>query len=96
VRIRFTPAGRLQFLTAVAYIRQDDPSAALRFRKRAEQALRRVGRFPLSGRVIPDFPDLPYREVLVGSYRLFFRTSKGSLWVVGVWHGAQIPRPPKV
>jgi toxin ParE1/3/4 len=94
VRIRFTPSGRAQFLAALAFIRRDDPAAAARFRRRAEIALKRLQRFPGSGRVLPEFPELPYREVLVGRYRFFYRTEGGTVWVVAVWHGAQIPVEP--
>lgn len=71
--VRFTPSARAQFLAAVAYIRQENPTAARQFRRRAEQVLRRLQRFPNSGRVIPEFPDLPYREVIVAPYRFFYR-----------------------
>jgi plasmid stabilization system protein ParE len=94
VRIRFTPSGRSQFLAALAFIRQDDPAAATRFRRRAGNALRRLQRFPGSGRVLPEFPGFAYREVLVGRYRFFYRTEGGTVWVVAVWHGAQIPGEP--
>ncbi|MGH2372002.1 MAG: type II toxin-antitoxin system RelE/ParE family toxin [bacterium] len=94
MRIRFTPSGRSQFLAALAFIRRDDPGAAARFRRRTEIALRRLQRFPRSGRVLPEFPELPYREVLVGRYRFFYRTEGGTVWVVAVWHGAQIPGEP--
>jgi len=73
VRVRFTPSGRAQFLAAVTYIRADNPDAARRFRHRAEQMLRRLERFPNSGRKVPEFPDLPYREVIVKPYRFFYR-----------------------
>jgi toxin ParE1/3/4 len=73
VRVRFTPTGRVQFLAAIAFIRRENPVAAARFRQRAEQALRRLEQFPESGRVVPEFPDLPYREVIVPPYRFFYR-----------------------
>lgn len=69
--VRFTPTGRAQFLAAVAYIRRENPGAAAHFRQQAEEALRRLERFPESGRVVPEFPDLPYREVVVAPYRFF-------------------------
>ena len=75
MRVRFTPTGRAQFLAALAYIRRENPPAAIRFRQRAEQALRRLEQFPESGRVVPEFPDLPYREVIVAPYRFFYRTA---------------------
>lgn len=94
MKLRFTPAGRLQFLTAVAYIKQDDRPAALKYRKRAEQVLRRLLRYPASGRLIPEFPDLPFREVIVLPYRFFYRREGKTIWVVAVWHGAQLPSEP--
>ena len=94
-RVRFTPSGRRQFLDAVAYILRDDPGAARRFRQRAESVLRRLERFPESGRVLPEFPELPYREVIVPPYRFFYPVAGKTVWVVGVWHGAQIPEEPR-
>lgn len=94
MKVRFTPSAKLQFLLALNYIRQDNPPAALRFRKRAEAVLRRLEKFPESGRVIPEFPDLPYRELIVAPYRFFYRTEGKVVWVVAVWHGAQLPHKP--
>ena len=96
MRVRFTPTGRAQFLAALAYIRREHPAAAIRFRQRAEQALRRLEQFPESGRVVPEFPDLPYREVIVAPYRFFYRIEEATVWVVAVWHGAQPPEEPQV
>jgi plasmid stabilization system protein ParE len=94
VTVRFTPSARAQFLTALASIRQENPTAARQFRQRAERVLRRLQRFPNSGRVIPEFPELPYREVIVAPYRFFYRREAEIMWVVGVWHGAQLPNEP--
>jgi toxin ParE1/3/4 len=95
VRVRFTPAGRRQFLAAVAYIQKDRPIAAKRFRDRAEDRLRRLERFPESGRRIPEFPELPFREVVIRPYRFFYRVGDDIVWVVAVWHGAQLPHSPQ-
>ncbi len=92
--IRFTPSSRSQFLSAVAYIRRDKPSAAKRFRKKAESLLKRLIEFPNSGRNIPEFPDLPYREIIVPPYRFFYRLKDDVIWIVAVWHGAQLPNKP--
>jgi len=45
--------------------------------------------------VIPEFPALGFREVLVDSYRFFYRDKADTVWVVGVWHDAQIPAEPQ-
>ncbi|MBI4013899.1 MAG: type II toxin-antitoxin system RelE/ParE family toxin [Candidatus Rokubacteria bacterium] len=94
MRVRFTPSGRLQFLTALAYVQRDNPEAARKLRVRAERVLRRLGRFPGSGRHIPEFPELPYREVVIPPYRFFYRVDGKTVWIVAMWHGAQLPNEP--
>lgn len=94
MKIRFTPTGRIQFLAAITYIQRDNPAAAIRFRQKAEQKLRRLERFQESGRHLPEFPDLPYREVIVAPYRFFYRVERKTVWIVAVWYGAQIPKKP--
>jgi toxin ParE1/3/4 len=94
MKVRFTQTARSQFLAAIAYIYRDNPSAALTFRAKAEKALRRLERFPQSGRMLPDLPDLPFREVIVAPYRFFYCTRAKTIWVVAVWHSAQLPEAP--
>ncbi len=94
MRVRFTPSARTEFLDALEYIRRDKPSAAVRFRRRVEQGLRRLERFPESGRSLPEFPDLPHREVIVRPYRFFYRVRGQTVWIVAVWHSAQQAEPP--
>jgi toxin ParE1/3/4 len=92
--VRFTPPARTQLLAAVAYIRADRPQAARDLRDRVFDALTVLLELPASGRVIPEFPSLGFREVLVDSYRLFYRVQGDVIWVVGVWHDAQLPEAP--
>ncbi len=78
----------------LAYIKRDNSTAALRLRKRAEKILRRLETHPESGRKIPEFPELPHREVIVKPYRFFYRIERKTVWIVAVWHGAQLPEGP--
>ena len=73
MKVKFTPSAKTQFLSALSYIRKDKPSAAINFRKRAEKILKRLEDFPESGRIIPEFPELPYREVIISPYRFFYK-----------------------
>jgi len=95
LKILFTPTGRRQFLDAIAYIHRDNPSAAAAFRQKAEKKLSRLKNFPESGRLLPEFPDLPFREVIVNPYRFFYRVKEKTVWIVAVWHGAQLPDEPE-
>lgn len=92
--ILFTPTAGRQFLEALAYINRDNPSAAINFRQKAEEVISNLQEHPESGRHLPEFPDLPYREVLVKPYRFFYRVKDKTVWIVAVWHGAQLPDEP--
>jgi toxin ParE1/3/4 len=94
VKVKFTPSAKTQFLSALSYIRKDKPSAAVNFRNRAEKILRRLEDFPESGSIIPEFPELPYREVIISPYRFFYKIKDDVVWIVAVWHGAQLPKEP--
>ncbi|MDO9262629.1 MAG: type II toxin-antitoxin system RelE/ParE family toxin [Desulfosalsimonadaceae bacterium] len=94
MKVQFTPSARNQFLSAIGYIRKDKPSAAVDFRNKAETILRRLEDLPESGRIIPEFPELPYREVIVSHYRFFYKIKGKIVWIVAVWHGAQLPEEP--
>jgi len=94
LRILFTPTGRRQFLEAIAYIQRDKPAAAVTFRQKAEKSLSRLKKFPESGRPLPEFPELPFREVIVKPYRFFYKVKENAVWIVAVWHGAQLPDEP--
>lgn len=93
--VQFTPSARDQFLSALSYIRKEKPSAAVNFRNRAEKVLRRLEDFPESGRLIPEFRDLPYREVIVSPYRFFYKCKNDVVWIVAVCYGEQVPKEAK-
>ncbi len=95
MNVLFTPSARVQFLEAVAYIRRDNPTAASDFRDKAGKSLSRLKKFPESGRLLPEFPDHPFREVAVHPYRFFYRVKDKTVWIVAVWHGAQLPYEPE-
>ena len=63
--------------------------------KRARQVQRLLAGRSQSGRKIPEFPELAHREVIVPPYRFFYRAEKSTVWIVAVWHGAQVPTPSK-
>jgi plasmid stabilization system protein ParE len=94
MKVQFTPSARSQFLSALSCIRRDKPSAAVNFRNRTEEILRRLENFPESGRIIPEYPELPYREVIISPYWVFYKIKADVVWIVAVWHGAQLPNEP--
>jgi len=94
-RVLFTPAARQQFLAALAYVAAEDPVTARRLPDRAAASLSRLADYPESGRALPEFRDLPFREVVVPPYRFFYRVKDDAVWVVAAWHSAQLPGEPE-
>jgi toxin ParE1/3/4 len=92
MRVRFTATARAELEAAVVSIRRRSPQAARTFRERSHRALER---FPNSGATVPEFPDSLFREVYIEPYRFFYQPREKTVWVVGVWHGAQIPHQPE-
>ena len=94
MKVKFTPSAKVTFLEQLAYIKKDNPAAALLLRQKCEERLKRLQDFPDSGRIIPEFPELPFREVVVGPYRFFYRVKDQTVWIVAVWHQAQEKQQP--
>jgi toxin ParE1/3/4 len=94
MRVRLTATARSQFLAVIGAIHRRSPQAARTFRKRSGETLERLGRFPNSGAVVAEFPDSTFREVYIHPYRFFYQVREKTVWVVAVWHGAQIPEEP--
>ena len=75
----------LRDLESIAeYIALDKPEAAKSFVQKVFRATERLLRFPKSGRVPPEIPDLPYREMIVLPCRIFYRMERGTVYVVHV------------
>ena len=94
MRIRFTPSAEAQLNSAIEYIRRDRPSAAVAFSKRARQHLSRLTTFPDSGRMVPEYPSSSVREVVVSPYRFLYQQRDSDIWILAVWHEAQLPNDP--
>ena len=95
MRVRFTPQADRQYLAALTFVRSKSPAAAADIQRRAETAVAQLREHPLSGHAIPEFPELPHREIPVQPYRLFHRVADDTVWIVGVWHARQLPDRPE-
>lgn len=90
----FTASAERQLLEALSTIAADRPSAAVGLFGKVEAAIAQITRFPESGRRVPEFPDSPYREIVLPPYRMFYRSLGDRLIVVAMWHEAQLPESP--
>jgi toxin ParE1/3/4 len=94
LKVRLSISAQQQLIAALQRLYRERPSAAVRLRSRIRTALRSIGQFPYSGRVIPEYPEFDSREIIVGPYRIFYQIRDNTIWIVGIWHGAQLPNPP--
>lgn len=75
----------------VLYVAPDRPDAAKRLGLALIERTRFLGRFPLSGRIVPEFDSPSIRELILKPYRIVYRVDEAAK-VVGVaryWHGAR-------
>jgi len=48
----------------------------------------RFGRFPHSGRLLPEAEAREIREIVFGNYRLAYRVLTSTVMILTIWHGA--------
>lgn len=75
--LRFTPDADAAYLRIISNIAEANPIAARRFMQRVREALARLRRFPQLGNAIPEASDGPWRQILIDSYRFFYRVEGG-------------------
>lgn len=63
--------------------------------RRAEAVIALLREHPDAGHVVPEFPELPHRELSVAPYRFFYRVVDETVWIVTVWNARQLPEPPE-
>ncbi len=61
-----------------------------------QNAVLNLNRFPMMGHHLPEFPHLPYREIMVGNYRVLYRfeKEKGQVLVMSIVHGRRLLKGP--
>ena len=69
------------------YIAADSPRYAAAVVKKIVTQARMLGRFPRSGRKVPEFEDPNLREVVVYSYRVIYRLMSEEILIAAVVHG---------
>lgn len=82
---------------AAEYIARDRPEAARRWVRSLFEAVRRLERFPESGRPVPELSHRPeLREMIHGAYRVIYRVEPGRVSVLTVRHGRRLLDPSEV
>lgn len=70
------------------YISKDNHNAAVAMFGRFRQAVKRVGSFPMSGRIVPEYNNDKRRETIVGAYRVLYKILDERVEIDQIVHGA--------
>ena len=88
--VRWAERARDDLRELHGFISRDSPRAADAQVERILSAAERLVAYPQSGRALPEFPNLNYREIIVSAYRVIYQTQQGAVWVVAVLHGRRL------
>ena len=90
MEVRWAERARDDLREIYRFISRDSPRAAESQVERILSAAERLENYPESGRLLPEFPNLGYREIIVTTYRVIYRAHKDTIWIVGVLHGRRL------
>lgn len=98
MKVRYTRRATERYTAVLGYLTEQNPLAALRFFNKAEAALARLRAFPLLGSYAREYEHLSIRQVIVEPYRFFYVVDepRRTVWVIDVWHVAQVPDEPQL
>lgn len=74
------------------YVALDKPEAAGALVADVLDAVERLRRYPSSGRRPPELPRTPYRELLVGPCRIFYRVESDTVCLLHVMRSERLLR----
>jgi toxin ParE1/3/4 len=89
VRVTWSPLADEQVDDAVAYISDDNPTAALQWLERLLDRTRSLATFPDSGSVVPEIGRQDIREIIVSPYRVMYRRKDDLVEIAAVRHEAR-------
>jgi len=88
-RIVWSATARDDLRDITLHIAADSRTYARSFALRLRGSVERLARFPKSGRQVPEDTSRRYREIIVGNYRVIYRSTEDEVVVVTVLHGAR-------
>ena len=96
VQIKWTKRALNDLHYIHGFIAKDSPRYAQIQVERIQGAVSKLAVFPFMGREVPEFLHLPYREVLVGNYRVLYRVKEeqSQVIVMSVVHGRRLLKEP--
>lgn len=86
VKIVWSPAAISHFSSWIHYIAKDSVKTAEKERQKILKGVGRLETFPQSGRVVPEFSDPTFREVIVKPIRIMYRLKGDEVRILTFHH----------
>lgn len=91
--IRWTAQAADDLDSIAGFIAGDSVHYASLFVMDVLDAVLKLKDFPQSGRMVPEAQDPLIRELILGNYRIVYRTNKELVEILTVYHGARLLDP---
>lgn len=89
-KVEWSPRAVEDVEAIALYISADSTAYAAAVVKKILDTTRSLSRFPLAGRVVPEFGDENIREKLAYSYRIIYRIKGSIVTIAAVIHGKRL------
>jgi toxin ParE1/3/4 len=90
MKLVWSPLAVKRALEAKAYIAADNPIAADKWASGLVSAVSKLKRHPKLGRLVPEIGLEEYRELVYGNYRVVYRISASTIFVLTVGHFSRL------
>lgn len=88
--IRWTVQALDDVEAIACYIARDSSYYAQLFAVKAFDAVQRLQAFPESGRTVPEINQPDIREIILGNYRIIYRTKNNLVEILTIFHSARL------
>ena len=93
MKVKWTQTAIGHLADVYDYISHDSARYATQTVDRITARSKQIGQFPETGQIVAEYADSAIREIIVGPYRLIYRTQPDSVEVLAVIHGARLLPP---
>jgi toxin ParE1/3/4 len=90
VHILWSENARNNLKEIVLYLKKYSLEAPLILIKDLKKKIYRLETHPDSGRHLPEFPDLPFREIIIGNYRMIYEHRKNNIEILTIIHAKRL------
>ena len=96
VEIKWTKQAINDVESISEYISRDSVYYAKMFAQKIFQSVDRLLIFPQSGRIVPELKNTIIREIILGNYRVIYRSHEQLVEIITVYHSSRLLNLDKV